>query len=148
MTIRPNLLVELCVAFAGMTFPNCGVFVPRGLVVAALLIRSLSGVHLKAEGIPEPPVGVILAVLDLAGVGPSQTLEAIEKTIQYNRQATKHYQEATKHLKLAEKIYRDGAQRVGTKLNELRPKGSERSVILSVFEWPKKVRQEHRLSAI
>jgi RHS repeat-associated protein len=69
-----------------------------------------------------PPVGVILAILDLADVGPSAALAAIEKTIKYNREATKHYKEAAKHAKETARIYNEGYNKIKPRLDQLRPR--------------------------
>ncbi|HAV63041.1 MAG TPA: hypothetical protein DCY13_11830, partial [Verrucomicrobiales bacterium] len=73
-------------------------------------------------GIVAAPVGLVWAALDLAGYGPSAILEHTEKSIQYNREATRHYNAAAESWKEAARTYNEGAQRVGAKMNQMRPK--------------------------
>jgi RHS repeat-associated protein len=62
-----------------------------------------------------PPVGIIWAVLDLTGYGPSAILEHTEKSIQANRAATRAYERATK-------VSRESARRINEQLPGLQSK--------------------------
>ena len=62
-----------------------------------------------------PPVGIIWAVLDLTGYGPSAILEHTEKSIQANRAATRAYEHATK-------VSRESARRINEQLPGLQSK--------------------------
>jgi RHS repeat-associated protein len=61
------------------------------------------------------PVGIIWSVLDLTGYGPSSILESIEKSIEYNRAATRAYEQTTK-------VATESARRINEQLPGLQQK--------------------------
>ena len=63
-------------------------------------------------GMAAPPVGIIWAVLDLTGYGPSQILESTEKSIQAHRQAAKYYKQTAEIYQATTKMINEAAPRI------------------------------------
>ena len=74
-----------------------------------------------AVSVAFPPLGLILAGMDLAGVGPSAWIEEDQIIAEHKRQ-TKLFKEAASNWQKAARIYQEGAKKVGATLDELRPK--------------------------
>jgi RHS repeat-associated protein len=71
-------------------------------------------------GIAVPPVGLIWSVLDLTGYGPSQTLEAIDRTTQAHKQAAAAHRQTAAIYQATAKMINEAAPRIEAKQQHAR----------------------------
>jgi RHS repeat-associated protein len=89
-----------------------------------------------------PPVGLVLAAMDLAGVGPSAWLQEMDQIIAGHKYMTKLYKETAENANRTAKIYNDGAKRIAPKLEALRPKVAQ--LEKAVAKYVQQVSREHQ----